>query len=126
MRTVVAVIALVACAHAGFWALTRKQIAATDFEGQLTSVSYSPFANVAHPDKGVLPKPEDIRADLKAIAPYTKGIRLYSSTGGVEMVPGIAADLACASPPARGSTSMRIATSARSSRRSTSPSATAM
>jgi len=92
MRTVVAVIALVACAHAGFWALTRDQVAAPDFTGQLASMSYSPFANVAHPDKGVLPKEADIRADLKTIAPYTKSIRTYSSTGGVEMVPGIAAD----------------------------------
>jgi exo-beta-1,3-glucanase (GH17 family)/cellulose synthase/poly-beta-1,6-N-acetylglucosamine synthase-like glycosyltransferase len=92
MRTVVAVIALVACAHAGFWALTRNQVAAPDFDGQLPSMSYSPFANVAHPDKGVLPREADIRADLDKIAPYTKGIRTYSSTGGVEMVPGIAAD----------------------------------
>ena len=88
MRTVVAVIALVACAHAGFWALTRNQVAAPDFDGQLTSMSYSPFANVAHPDKGVLPREEDIRADLKKIAPYTRSIRTYSSTGGVESVPG--------------------------------------
>jgi exo-beta-1,3-glucanase (GH17 family)/cellulose synthase/poly-beta-1,6-N-acetylglucosamine synthase-like glycosyltransferase len=92
MRSVVAVIALVACAHAGFWALTRHQVAAPDFNGQLTSMSYSPFAKIANPDKGVQPREEDVRADLKAISPYTKGIRLYSSTGGVEMVPAIAAD----------------------------------
>jgi exo-beta-1,3-glucanase (GH17 family)/cellulose synthase/poly-beta-1,6-N-acetylglucosamine synthase-like glycosyltransferase len=92
MRSVVAVIALVACAHAGFWALTREQVAAPNFDGQLASVSYSPFANVAHPDKGILPREEDIRADLKKLAPITRAIRTYSSTGGVEMVPGIAAD----------------------------------
>jgi exo-beta-1,3-glucanase (GH17 family)/cellulose synthase/poly-beta-1,6-N-acetylglucosamine synthase-like glycosyltransferase len=92
MRAVVAVIALVACAHAGFWALTREQVAAPDFDGQLASVSYSPFANIAHPDKGIAPREDEIRADLKKIAPVTKAVRTYSSTGGVELVPAIAAE----------------------------------
>ena len=36
------------------------------------------------------PSEAQIRSDLKTIAPYTRTIRLYSSTGGVEMVPAIA------------------------------------
>ena len=35
---------------------------------------------------------EKIRADLKKLATMTKAIRLYSSTGGVELVPAIAAE----------------------------------
>ena len=92
MRSVVAVIALVACAHAGLWFLSRTEVTAPDFDGQLASVSYAPFAGVSNPDKGERPTAADIRADLKAIAPYTRAIRLYSSTGGPEMVPGIAAE----------------------------------
>jgi exo-beta-1,3-glucanase (GH17 family)/cellulose synthase/poly-beta-1,6-N-acetylglucosamine synthase-like glycosyltransferase len=90
MRSALAVIALVACAHAGFWALTREQVAAPNFDGQLASLSYAPFANSSHPDTGEAPREEQIRADLKKIAPYTRAIRTYSSTGGVELVPGIA------------------------------------
>ncbi|HEX4410610.1 MAG TPA: glycosyltransferase [Xanthobacteraceae bacterium] len=92
MRTVVAVLALVACVHAGMWALLRPQLTAPDYNGQLASVSYTPFAKVSHPDSGERPTVEQIRADLKAIAPYTRAIRLYSSTGGAEMVPPIAAE----------------------------------
>ena len=33
-----------------------------------------------------------IRADLKMLAPLTRAIRTYSSTGGVELVPGIASE----------------------------------
>jgi cellulose synthase/poly-beta-1,6-N-acetylglucosamine synthase-like glycosyltransferase/exo-beta-1,3-glucanase (GH17 family) len=91
MRAAIAVIALVACAHAGLWALTRQQVTAPNFDGQLASVSYSPFANVSDPNKGGATA-EQIRGDLKAIAPYTKAIRLYSSIGGNELVPGIAAE----------------------------------
>ena len=36
---------------------------------------------------------QQIRADLKLISPYTHAIRTYSSTGGVELVPAIAAEL---------------------------------
>ncbi len=59
----------------------------------MNSVSYSPFQGSAHPDDGGnRPTEAQIRSDLKTIAPYTNSIRLYSSTGGVEMVPPIAAE----------------------------------
>src|SRR5262249_46074790 len=38
------------------------------------------------------PTAEQIRADLKALAPYTKAIRTYSATRGAELVPPIAAE----------------------------------
>src|SRR5499427_8841830 len=93
MRSVAVVVALVACLHAGAWAFRQTQASAPNFEGVLNSVSYSPFTTAAHPDKeGSRPPEERIRADLKAIAPYTRAIRLYSSTGGVEQVPKIASE----------------------------------
>jgi exo-beta-1,3-glucanase (GH17 family)/cellulose synthase/poly-beta-1,6-N-acetylglucosamine synthase-like glycosyltransferase len=92
MRTVAAVLALVACVHAGMWALLRPVEKAPDFTGQLASVSYAPFVDSEHPDYGARPTAEQIRADLKALAPYTRAIRLYSSTAGAELVPPIAAE----------------------------------
>jgi exo-beta-1,3-glucanase (GH17 family)/cellulose synthase/poly-beta-1,6-N-acetylglucosamine synthase-like glycosyltransferase len=92
MRTVAAVLALVACVHAGMWALLKPEGKAPAFNSQLASVSYSPFKDSAHPDYGPRPTVEQIRADLKAIAPYTRAIRTYSSTGGGELVPPIAAE----------------------------------
>ena len=92
MRTVAAVLALVACVHAGIWALLRPVGTAPDVTGQLASVSYSPFADSSHPDTGARPTPEQIRADLQAIAPYTRAVRTYSATGGAELVPPIAAE----------------------------------
>ena len=92
MRTVAAVLALVACVHAGIWALLRPVATAPDFTGQLASISYSPFKDSAHPDYGPRPTAEQIRADLAAIAPYTRAIRTYSATGGAELIPPIAAE----------------------------------
>jgi exo-beta-1,3-glucanase (GH17 family)/cellulose synthase/poly-beta-1,6-N-acetylglucosamine synthase-like glycosyltransferase len=92
MRTVAAVLALVACVHAGLWLLLQPRQTAPDFTGQLASVSYAPFANSGNPDRGARPTAEQIRADLKAIAPYTRAIRTYSATGGAELIPPIAAE----------------------------------
>src|SRR5713101_4119267 len=93
MRSVAVVVALAACLHAGVWALRQTQASAPGFDGILNSVSYSPFTTAVHPDlEGSRPPEERIRAELKAIAPYTRAIRLYSSTGGVEQVPKIAAE----------------------------------
>jgi exo-beta-1,3-glucanase (GH17 family)/cellulose synthase/poly-beta-1,6-N-acetylglucosamine synthase-like glycosyltransferase len=92
MRSVAVVVTLVACVHAAAWALVRGQATAPDFGGQLASVSYAPYSNSAHPDTGDAATEQQIRADLKVIAPYTRAIRTYSSTGGVELVPQVAAE----------------------------------
>jgi exo-beta-1,3-glucanase (GH17 family)/cellulose synthase/poly-beta-1,6-N-acetylglucosamine synthase-like glycosyltransferase len=92
MRSVAAVVALVVCVHAGIWGLLQRQQAVPDFDGPLASISYSPYSRAQHPDLGDRPTAAQIRADLKLIAPYARAIRTYSSTGGVEQVPAIAAE----------------------------------
>ncbi len=90
MRSVAAVIALVACVHAALWALNRTQTTAPDVDSQLASVSYAPFSGASHPDSGDRATAAQIRADLKIIAPLARAIRTYSATAGVELVPAIA------------------------------------
>jgi exo-beta-1,3-glucanase (GH17 family)/cellulose synthase/poly-beta-1,6-N-acetylglucosamine synthase-like glycosyltransferase len=92
MRTVAAVVALVAVVQAGLWAVTGDHISAPDITNQLASVSYAPFSQSGHPDSGQVARAASIRADLKVLAPLTRAIRTYSSTAGVELVPGIAAE----------------------------------
>ena len=90
MRAVVTVLFCVAALHAATWGLLRDKQQAPDFKGILPSVSYAPFEGTAHPDVDNIPSVEKIRADLKTLVPLTRAIRLYSSTGGVELVPPIA------------------------------------
>ena len=94
MRSVAAVVALAACLHAGCWVFFQPSGSAPDFPKNLTSVSYAPFEGKTLPDD-VAPGATEaqIRADLQAIAPHTDAIRTYSSTGGLEFVPPIAAEL---------------------------------
>ncbi|WP_022721943.1 glycosyltransferase, partial [Rhodopseudomonas sp. B29] len=90
MRAVVAALVFVTAVHAGLWGLLREKQQAPDFTGILPSVSYAPFDGSAHPDVDNIPTVERIRSDLKTLAPMTRAIRLYSSTGGVELVPPVA------------------------------------
>jgi exo-beta-1,3-glucanase (GH17 family)/cellulose synthase/poly-beta-1,6-N-acetylglucosamine synthase-like glycosyltransferase len=82
----------VTAAHAALWGLFQEKQVAPDFRGILPSVSYAPFEGTAHPDVDNIPSVEKIRADLKKLSTMTRAIRLYSSTGGVELVPPIAAE----------------------------------
>src|SRR5262245_2792785 len=92
MRSVVAVVALVACVHAGLWTLLQQKTAVPNIDGPLASISYSPYTRSQHPDNGDRPTVEQIRNDLRLLSPYTRTVRTYTSTGGVELVPGIAAE----------------------------------
>src|SRR5712691_2096657 len=92
MRSVVAVVALVTSVHAGLWALLQRQQAVANIDAPLASISYSPYTRSQHPDYGDRPTAEQIRADLKILSPYARAIRTYSSTGGGELVPAIAAE----------------------------------
>jgi exo-beta-1,3-glucanase (GH17 family)/cellulose synthase/poly-beta-1,6-N-acetylglucosamine synthase-like glycosyltransferase len=88
-RLALVVILFVTVVHGVFWQGSERTLKAPDVRHQLASVSYSPYAS-GDPKAGV--KPEQIRADLKAIAPLASAIRLYSSTGGNELVPEIASE----------------------------------
>src|SRR5262249_16623447 len=90
--SVAAVVALVLCVHAGLWALLQRQHAAANIDAPLPSISYSPFTRSQHPDYGDRPTPEQIRADLKLLSPYTRPIRTYTSTGRGQLLPAIAAE----------------------------------
>src|SRR5207237_3937506 len=86
------VLLFVTAVHAGLWGLLQDKQAAPDFHGVLPSVSYAPFEGTGHPDIDNIPTVEKIRGDLKKLATITSAMRLYSSTGGGELVPPIAAE----------------------------------
>ena len=92
MRAVVAVLLLVTALHAGLWGLLQDRQQAPDFTGMLQSVSYDPHEGTGAPGPDTVASPERIRADMKTLATMTRAIRLYSSTGGVEAVPPLAAE----------------------------------
>src|ERR1700674_2600892 len=92
MRTVAAVVALVVCVHAGLWSLLQRHQAVANIDTPLASVSYSPYSRHQHPNFEDRPTEQQIRADLKILSPHTQAIRTYSTPGGGELIPAIAAE----------------------------------
>ena len=76
MRSVAAVIALVACVHAGLWALAEVRLNAPNVQNQLASVSYSPYTRSQHPDNGDRPTAEGYARKLASIAPIDERIQV--------------------------------------------------
>src|SRR5262245_54030821 len=92
MRVVFAALLLVAGVHAALWLGTRERAEAPAAPTRFHSLSFAPFAPDADAEEGDHAHEKQIRADLDAIAPVTEAIRTYSSTGGLELVPPIAAE----------------------------------
>jgi len=87
---VVALVTVATILHALAWYLTQSSVAPPD-ANEIASLSFSPI----NPDANGLVEGTDeaqIRSDLATIEPYTRKIRTYSATNGMELVPGIAAD----------------------------------
>jgi exo-beta-1,3-glucanase (GH17 family)/glycosyltransferase involved in cell wall biosynthesis len=87
IRLVAVVLGLVAAVHAALWALNRGELDAPSVQGLLPSLSYT---RLDASGDGKLVTAARIRSDLEVLAPHTRALRTYASTGGLELVPAIA------------------------------------
>ncbi|QFR32466.1 glycosyltransferase [Ancylobacter sp. TS-1] len=55
-------------------------------------MSFAPYGRDTNPDKGEATTEAQIRADVAAVAPYTRAVRTYASTGNLDLVAKIAAE----------------------------------
>ncbi|MGH6864939.1 MAG: glycosyltransferase [Methyloceanibacter sp.] len=91
-NVVVAVVVVVATAlHACAWWLLHERVSPPNANGGLQSVSFSPFNRDLSAESGRTSE-QQIRSDLAATAPYTRLIRTYSSSDGLELVPRLASE----------------------------------
>jgi hypothetical protein len=91
MRVVVGALALVACLHAALWFVAHEQVTAPPAPAKLNSVSLAPFERDSDTETDQTTTVARIRKDIETVAPVTKAVRLYASTGGLDQVPPIAA-----------------------------------
>ncbi|TSJ61715.1 glycosyltransferase [Starkeya sp. 3C] len=55
-------------------------------------MSFAPYGRDANPDKGQATTEAQIRSDIDAVAPYTRAVRTYASTGNLELVAKLAGE----------------------------------
>jgi len=93
LAAVAAIILVVTGFHAAVWYSLRPQATAPAVTERFASLSFAPYSrDVRHPDKGPAVTAAQIRSDVEAVADYTRAIRTYSSTLGLDLIPSIAAE----------------------------------
>jgi exo-beta-1,3-glucanase (GH17 family)/cellulose synthase/poly-beta-1,6-N-acetylglucosamine synthase-like glycosyltransferase len=94
MRNVIVavVVAIATATHALMWLVLHEQVSPPNANGVLPSISFSPI-NPRHDGESDTTSEAQIRSDLAAIAPYTRSVRTYSVSNGLDSVPPLAADV---------------------------------
>lgn len=92
VRVAAAAVAVVTCVHAFVWLALREEASAPAVPDRFQSMSFAPYGRDANPDKGEPTTEQQIRADVEAVAPYTRAVRTYASTGNLDLVAKIAGE----------------------------------
>jgi cellulose synthase/poly-beta-1,6-N-acetylglucosamine synthase-like glycosyltransferase/exo-beta-1,3-glucanase (GH17 family) len=87
-----AIIAVVTSFQAAMWLSLRPEADAANLTERFRSLSFAPFSRHMSPEGEAPTNPDQVRSDVKAVAPYTRAIRTYSSTHGKELIASIAGE----------------------------------
>ena len=93
MRSVLVavVVALATALHASVWLFLHERVSPPNASGVLSSVSFSPI-NPSRNGEVDKTTEKQIRSDLAAVAPYTRAVRTYSVSNGLDLVPQLASE----------------------------------
>jgi len=70
----------------------RPEVSAPSITDRFQSLSFAPFSRNMSPEGEAPTNADQVRADIQVVAPYTRGVRTYSSTNGKELIAPIAAE----------------------------------
>ncbi|CAA6605468.1 Cellulose synthase catalytic subunit [Rhodospirillaceae bacterium LM-1] len=86
----VIVLTLIVIVNLAAWAWLNRPHSGVDWQGQIRSVSFSPFQKDDDPQKGRYPSLTDVERDLKLLAGKVAMVRTYTALDGLEQVPELA------------------------------------
>lgn len=72
------------------WGVINFSHGGREWDGMMAGVAFTPYRNDHNPAKKSYPTRGEIEEDILTVAPYTRSIRTYSSTNGLEIIPEIA------------------------------------
>jgi exo-beta-1,3-glucanase (GH17 family)/cellulose synthase/poly-beta-1,6-N-acetylglucosamine synthase-like glycosyltransferase len=89
-RSSVSILVLVAAANLAVFAFLNRPIEPPAWNGKIAGVSFSPYRVGQGPIDKVFPTEEQIREDLRVLAPEVGSVRTYTSLDGMDQIPRIA------------------------------------
>ena len=87
----IAIIVSVLLALASWYGIAHPREITAEWDGALKSASFAPFRDGQSPLKEIFPESDQIEADLVKLKGVFDGVRTYTSLGGMEVVPELAA-----------------------------------
>src|SRR5262245_33226701 len=96
MRRTVSILVLVGLANLAVFALLNRPIDPPAWTGVIPGVSFSPYRVGQGPVDKVFPTVEQIREDLRGLAPHTRSVRTYTSLDGMDQIPRLANEVGLA------------------------------
>ena len=91
LQIVVIIVVSVLLALASWYGIAHPREISAEWNGTLKSASFAPFRDGQSPLKEIFPESHQIEADLVKLKGIFDGVRTYTSLGGMEVVPELAA-----------------------------------
>ena len=89
-RSSLSLLVLVGLANFAVFALLNRPVDPPAWKGVIAGVSFSPYRIGQGPVDKVFPTAEQIREDLRDLAPHTRSVRTYTSLDGMDQIPRLA------------------------------------
>ena len=83
--------AIIAAANWGFWSLMNRPPESEPWSGPVGGFAFNGFRLGQSPDEQVFPTEEELEQDVEMLSHYSRRIRTYGATNGLEAVPALAA-----------------------------------
>lgn len=90
-RSNIIIVALIVLANLAVWGFLNRPLDAPSWTGSIQGVSFSPYRPGENPLTGKFPSKTEIDGDLALLQEHVGAVRTYSTTEGVQDVPGLAA-----------------------------------
>lgn len=91
LQIIVIIAVSVLLALVSWYGVAHPRAIPAEWNGALKSASFAPFRDGQSPLKEIFPEPDQIEADLIKLKGVFDGVRTYTSLGGMEVVPELAA-----------------------------------
>src|SRR5262245_25662542 len=89
-RSSLSLLVLVGLVNFAVFAFLNRPVDPPTWKGVMAGVSFSPYRIGQGPLDKVFPTAEQIREDLRGLAPHTRSVRTYTSLDGMDQIPRLA------------------------------------
>ena len=89
-RSSLSILVLVGLANLAVFALLNRPVDPPPWDDVIAGASFSPYRSGQSPVDKVFPTADEMRSDLRVLAPHVRSVRTYTSLDGMDQIPRLA------------------------------------